>query len=284
MKDEMCIVCGGSDFKLIYGETLRKCATCSHVAANMHVDKHLLEMIYRQNYFTGEEYMDYVKDKLILQRNFARRLRSLSSVTTFRKGQRALEIGCAYGFFGEVLLGTFPFLDYLGFDVVTEACEYARKQIGLNVKCIDFLELPNAPQCAHVFMWDVIEHLNEPQRYIEKISETLEKGGKIYITTGDISAVLPRLQKEKWRMIHPPSHLHYFSRETLSRLLQRFGLKVVRVDYPGTARSQKQIYYSLFLLNKKQNRFKEFFYRRIPDEASISLNTYDIMLMVGEKV
>jgi 2-polyprenyl-3-methyl-5-hydroxy-6-metoxy-1,4-benzoquinol methylase len=268
---------------MIYNDTLKKCAICAHVVANMQVDKHLLEMVYRQNYFMGEEYLDYVKDKAILQGNFARRLRSLSSVTTFHKGQRVLEIGCAYGFFGEVLLAQFPFVDYLGFDVVIQACEYAKQKIGLNVKCVDFLEYTDASKCAHVFMWDVIEHLNEPQRYIAKISGILEKGGKIYITTGDISAVLPRVQREKWRMIHPPSHLHYFSKKTLTMLLQKYDLRVVRVDYPAMARSLRQIYYSLFLLNKRLNGFKEFVYRHIPEDASISVNTYDIMLAVAEK-
>ena len=67
-------------------------------------------------------------------------------------------------------------------------------------------------------------------------------------------------------------------------LLERYDLKVVRIGYPATARSLRQIYYSLFLLNKRRNRFKEFAYRHIPEDASISLNTYDIMLAVAEKL
>jgi SAM-dependent methyltransferase len=283
VSNSACTVCGGSDFELIYNGILKSCATCTHVVANMQLDKDFLETVYHDNYFLGEEYVDYVRDKLILQRNFSRRLAKLSSVTTFRQGQRVLEIGCAYGFFGEVLVTTFPFIDYIGFDVVPHACHHATHELRLNVKCVDFLEYPDPPVCTHVFMWDVIEHLNDPHRYIEKISGILEKGGKIYITTGDISAVLPRFQKEKWRMIHPPSHLHYFSKKTLTLLLERYDLKIVRIDYPATARSLRQIYYSLSLLNKKRNRFKDFVYSHIPEDASISLNTYDIMLAVAEK-
>jgi SAM-dependent methyltransferase len=283
VSNSRCVVCGGSDFKLIYNGTLKTCATCTHVVANMQVDKVFLETVYRENYFLGEEYVDYVKDKLILQRNFSRRLARLSSISTFRQGQRTLEIGCAYGFFGEVLVTKFPFLDYLGFDVVPQACHHAAHELKLNVKCVDFLDYPDPPVCTHVFMWDVIEHLSEPQRYIAKISGILEKGGKIYITTGDISAVLPRVQREKWRMIHPPSHLHYFSKKTLTMLLQKYDLRVVRIDYPAMARSLRQVYFSLFLLNKRLNGFKEFVYRHIPENASISVNTYDIMLAVAEK-
>jgi hypothetical protein len=132
-------------------------------------------------------------------------------------------------------------------------------------------------------MWDVIEHLHNPHLYIQKVSETLAAGGHVYITTGDIAALLPRLQKRKWRMIHPPSHLHYFSKKTLSMLLARYGLNVTHVRYPGTARSLKQIYYSLYLLRKRETVFKKLVYAKIPERAFITLNTYDIMLVVAQK-
>jgi SAM-dependent methyltransferase len=279
-----CVVCGASDFRLIYDATLKECRTCGHVAANMQVDKQLLRKVYQENYFKGEEYVDYARDKSVQQHNFRRRLDYLSSFTAFRAGQRALEIGCAYGFFGEVLLRKFPFLSYVGFDVVPEACNYAIRQLSLDVRCLDFLEAPDPAPCSHVFMWDVIEHLNNPHLYIQKIAQVLEKGGRVYITTGDISGLLPRLQKRRWRMIHPPSHLHYFSKATISALLKKYGLEVLQVKYPSTARSLRQIYYSLFLLNKPRGAVHEFFHRCIPENSFVSLNTYDIMLVVAEKV
>src|ERR1700730_834805 len=278
-----CVVCGTSDFDLIYDATLKKCRSCTHVAANIQVNKESLKKVYHENYFKGEEYLDYAQEKSALQYNFSRRLDYISSITTFHRSQRALEIGCAYGFFGEVLLKKFPFLDYLGFDVVPEACAYAAAELRLDVRCNDFLEADGVPKSSHVFMCDVIEHLNNPQLYIEKIADTLDIGGHVYITTGDISAILPRLQKRRWRMIHPPTHLHYFSKKTLSLLLAKYGLKVSRVHYPSTARSFKQIYYSLYLLGKRRTVFKRFFYTRIPDSAFVALNTFDIMLMIAQK-
>jgi 2-polyprenyl-3-methyl-5-hydroxy-6-metoxy-1,4-benzoquinol methylase len=284
MKDATpCAVCDAEGFALLYDGTLKRCLHCGHVSANMHVDRELLQAVYSENYFKGEEYVDYARDKDVLQYNFARRLAYISSIADFCADQNVVEIGCAYGFFGEVLLKTFPFLNYTGFDVVPEACEYAARNLGLNVHCQDFLEANGMPKSAHVFMWDVIEHLHNPQLYIRKLSEGLADGGYVYLTTGDISALLPRLQKRKWRMIHPPSHLHYFSRNTLSLLLEKYGLSVIRVSYPGTARSLKQIYYSLYLLRKRESAFKMGLYDRIPAKAFITLNTYDIMLVVAQK-
>src|SRR6267142_3086906 len=165
-----CAVCGSSDFDLLYKATLKKCRVCTHIAANLEIDQELLKRVYCENYFMGEEYVDYAREKMALQHNFARRLDYISSLTAFRPNQRVLEIGCAYGFFGEVLLTKFPFCDYSGFDVVPEACAHAAQQLGLNVQCVDFLDADDVPKSSHVFMWDVIEHLNNPQLYLQKVS------------------------------------------------------------------------------------------------------------------
>ncbi|MGI8820641.1 MAG: class I SAM-dependent methyltransferase [Chthoniobacterales bacterium] len=249
----------------------------------MDVDAGILEKVYQENYFKGEEYLDYARDKHVLQRNFDRRLSYLASFTNFAADTQAIEIGCAYGFFGEVLRRKFPALAYLGFDVVPEACEHAVRHLGLNVQCADFLEVDPVPRAQHVFMWDVIEHLQNPQHYLEKIGKTLESAGRVYITTGDISAALPRLQRHRWRMIHPPSHLHYFSRRSLEQLLRRYGFRVLKIRYPSTARSLKQIYYSLFMLKRHGRPLHALVHRTIPEEAFVSLNTFDIMLAVAEK-
>jgi hypothetical protein len=62
-------------------------------------------------------------------------------------------------------------------------------------------------------------------------------GGVVAISTGDIGAWLPRLQRARWRQVHPPTHLWYFSVGTLTRLLESVGFRVVRVVRPLFYRS-----------------------------------------------
>jgi SAM-dependent methyltransferase len=250
----------------------------------MIVDDTVITSIYREDYFFGEEYSNYLDDKEILQRNFCRRLASLKTITEFQPGETALELGSAYGFFGEVILRKFPRLDYLGFDVVPAACQYATDQLGLKVYCEDFLSFSGSIRPTHVFMWDVIEHLRDPMKYLEKISSVITSGGKVYITTGDIGALVPRWQGRNWRMIHPPSRLNYFSAKSLKLLLERCGLTVVRVTYPATARSLRQIFYSLFVLNKTHRHVTRRLYNLIPAKAAVSINTFDIMFVVAQKM
>ena len=135
---------------------------------------------------------------------------------------------------------------------------------------------------SDVFMWDVIEHLAHPEAFLTKIHDELKPGGRLYITTGDISALLPRIQQHKWRMIHPPSHIFYFSRTHLTMLLQKHGFSVVRITYPAIYRSIRQIYFSLFLLEKK-GRLASKFFKLIPASWFVPVNTFDIMFVAAVK-
>jgi SAM-dependent methyltransferase len=81
-----------------------------------------------------------------------------------------------------------------------------------------------------VCMWDTIEHLPGPARFVSRAAEALRPGGHLFLTTGDIGSLNARLRGSGWRQIHPPTHLNYFSRETMRRLLERYGFEVVGIE------------------------------------------------------
>ncbi len=277
-----CLVCLSLDYRLIYKNSLRKCNACGFVTANMEIGEEELISIYNKNYFKGEEYLDYLNDKAVLQKNFSQRIDKLK-ISEDIKEINALEIGCAYGFFGELFTDKYQKAKYRGIDIVKDAIGYGKKNLGLNLILDDYLSYNKTEEYSHVFMWDVIEHLPRPELFIEKISTETRKGSELHITTGDISAVLPRIQKGNWRMIHPPTHLHYFSRKSLTLLLENYGFEVQKVMYRPVYRSVKQVFYSLFLLNSEENEFRTKLFQKIPENLFFPLNTYDIMHCVAVK-
>ena len=86
-------------------------------------------------------------------------------------------------------------------------------------------------------MWDTIEHLADPRGAIEKVAAEIAPGGLVAISTGDIGSWLPRRQRDRWRQIHPPTHLWYFSAATLTRLLEETGFRILLVTHPPFYRS-----------------------------------------------
>jgi 2-polyprenyl-3-methyl-5-hydroxy-6-metoxy-1,4-benzoquinol methylase len=278
-----CIICDSTSHTLLYNDTLVKCNSCSFISANMEISDEELKIIYSENYFKGNEYLDYLSDKLAIQKNFSKRLKQIGIKNNSINTVNALEIGCAYGFFGEVFTKAYKNVTFTGMDIVPEAIDYGKNTLGLNLLLQDYLTFPATGRYTHVFMWDVIEHLPRPDQFIEKIAKETSPGSELHITTGDIGALLPRFQKQKWRMIHPPSHLHYFSKNTITQLLEKNQFEVKAVLYKPVYRSVKQIFYSLFLLNKPGTKLRENIFKRIPEKWFVPLNTYDIMHVIAIK-
>jgi 2-polyprenyl-3-methyl-5-hydroxy-6-metoxy-1,4-benzoquinol methylase len=280
-----CFVCGNKQFKPIYAETLLKCTQCGFATANLEINEEVLHTIYTNDYFFGDEYLDYVKDKEIIQLNFIKRIQFIQKIIAYKLPlSNCLEIGCAYGFFGEILK-KYVATEYIGIDIVPEAIQYGNQVLKLDLRLANYLEFP-APEKPYsdVFMWDVIEHLQHPGKVIQKLSNELETGGRLYITTGDFSSVLSRLQGKNWRLIHPPSHLHYFSKKNLISLLEKNGLTILNTTYQPIYRSLRQIFYSLFILGKRNTGFLNKLINKIPEQWNIRSNTFDILFIIADKL
>jgi SAM-dependent methyltransferase len=83
-----------------------------------------------------------LQDKDILQLNFEKRMDFMEKAIVGKLPlSNCLEIGCAYGFFGEVLKRHRD-TKYTGIDVVPEAVAYGRDILKLDLAKGDYLENP----------------------------------------------------------------------------------------------------------------------------------------------
>jgi SAM-dependent methyltransferase len=258
---------------------LLRCPACGFVTADLArpVDA---EKLYDGDYFHGEEYLDYRSDEAFFKRYF--RLR-LDELRRRKSSGRLLEIGAAYGFFLDLARAYF---EVVGFEVNREAARHARDALGLDVRTDDFLSV--APESIGgavdvTVMWDVIEHLAEPDRFLARVAELSRPGALLYVTTGDVGSLVARWRGPRWRMIHPPTHVHYFSRATLSRLLERLGFTVLEVRAVPVARSIRQVLYSILVLRMGRPQTYEALARRVPPTWGFTINTFDIMQIVAER-
>jgi SAM-dependent methyltransferase len=273
-----CLVCEGRlDASPLGG--LRRCADCGFVTAAADLDATDFVALYGKDYFHGSEYMDYVEERESLRLNFAGRMSTLEEITGGLRGKSLLEIGCAYGFFLE--LAREHGVEACGIDIAAEAVRYAQATLGLRAECGDYLALQTGPVDL-VAMWDTVEHLPRPDLFIGKAAADLRPGGLIAITTGDIGSLNARMRGRYWRMIHPPTHLHYFSVVTLSRLLVRHGLDIVHVTHPGVSRRLHSILYLVLAHRLQARKLCRMATRMLPN-LPVTLNLFDIMFVVARK-
>lgn len=276
----VCEVCDGEG-QLVGYAGLRRCATCSHMWADLSIDADAISRLYQRSYFFGDEYSDYLADRRIIEKNFAGRLQTLRRFLT-KAHTRLFEIGCAYGLFLNAARPNFDTAE--GIDISDDAVRYARDEFHLAVSQGDLLDADlSGRQFDVVCMWDTIEHLARPRKYLEAVAPHMAAGALVAITTGDIGSLNARFQKGRWRMIHPPTHLHYFTRQSLIRLLDRCGFDVVHVEHCGVYRSLSGMLHNLATLRWKQPRLGEWFQRTMPKGLDLYLNLYDIMYIVAKR-
>ncbi len=276
-----CVVCGSTCFRPFY-DRLLQCTECRHVFADLNLSDDELFRLYKRNYFFGDEYSDYMADKAVLQKNFRLRLKVLLAYLDPGRRRNLLELGSAYGFFLDIAKDYFSAVK--GIDITEDGVRFSRDQLQLDVIHGDFLKHDFGDRRFDVTcLWDTLEHLKSPHLYVEKISKIMESGALLALTTGDIRSINARIKKGKWRLIHPPTHAHYFSKETLSRLLKEHGFDVIYSKNCGFFRSVENIAYNIFVLRKTMPSFYDVLKRIGITRLNVYLNLYDIMYIIARK-
>lgn len=263
-----CIVCDSNKAVNLYADLKIKKCECGHCYYDNDLNIEEIKHIYSKEYFSGQEYSNYKADKVVIERNFKKKI---SKLFKYRKDGKLLEIGSAFGFFLEL---ADQFYNVTGYEISAYAADYACKALNLNVKNSDFLT-DNIEQSSFdmVCMYDTIEHLKYPNLYLNKVYDILKDDGYLIISTGDINSILAKIMGKYWRLIHPPSHIHYFSKYSLIQLLNNYNFKVIDIEYIGLWRSFMQLFDEFFKL-KELSKF-------IP--GSFYLNTFDIMEITAKK-
>ncbi len=141
--------------------------------------------------------------------------------------KRLLEIGAATGIF--LAQARAVGYEVTGIEPSRWAREIALKKHGLVLREGD-LASQNLPDDHFdvVCLFDVIEHLDNPRATLAEVGRILAPNGLAVLLTPDIGHWRARLLGGRWWGIQQ-SHVFYFSRETMTKLLATVGLGVVTI-------------------------------------------------------
>jgi len=275
-----CLVCG-SDYRPFNIPGLVSCTSCGFVSADVALSNAELKALYSRQYFQGEEYRDYIDDRPVIEKHFRGRLKKLLEFVPDPGSKSLFEIGSAYGFFLAVAREYFANVE--GVDISTDAISYATQELHLPAAEADFLDYTPSYPIDVACLWDTVEHLESPHLYVEKLSRIMPTGGIIAITTGDMGSTVARMRGRHWRQIHPPTHLHYFSKQTVTDLLKRHGFRVCYSGSDGQYRSLATIAYVILMIKHHQPAIYETLKRTGILRFSLYLNLFDIMFIIARK-
>jgi ubiquinone/menaquinone biosynthesis C-methylase UbiE len=172
----------------------------------------------------------YLNERRGRELTFARHLQTLERHTGPAEGRRLLDVGAYVGVFVEEALKTR--WDAWGVEPSHWAAKYAQQR-ELNVVQGTLDDVPFKPESFDaITMWDVIEHVPDPKRMMAQSYELLKPGGWIAVHTMDIDSLLAKLMGKRWPWLME-MHIVYFSRTTLSNMLESVGFNVAEVPAQG---------------------------------------------------
>ncbi len=189
---------------------------------------------------------------------FKKRIKSINDLVSHGM---LLDIGCGLGDFLRVARENG--WKVCGVEIASVAVEYARKKYGLDVyqgtvENCDFSD----ESIDVVTMWDVIEHIQNPRQALSAIRSKLKKGGMLVIKTPNDNSLFKSLSRFVYfisakkisfllKYVYYIPHYYCYNKQSLSRMLEKFGFKVVKIHTDETnynfARSKIKLHYKKFL-------------------------------------
>ncbi|MBL8730182.1 MAG: class I SAM-dependent methyltransferase [Planctomycetes bacterium] len=232
-----CQLCGS-------GERTRKfldapfevvtCDDCGLVYVTPRLQGQALVDVYGEGYWKSDDpkargYADYARESALYLRTFAKRMALVQRWLPAKA--RILDVGCAAGYFLRVAHG-------LGHDVhgVELSPAIAGEAVAaLGAERIHVGTLDEAIAARHyergsfdlITMWDVVEHIPEPQPVLRRIRELLKPSGHLLIETQNVASRWARLLGRRWHHYKHTEHLYHFSPATIRRLLGDCGFRPV---------------------------------------------------------
>jgi len=152
----------------------------------------------------------------------------LDRVQTHVAPGRLIDLGCWLGFL--VSEAGSRGWQASGVEPSVFASRYARDSLGLDVQT-GSLETARLDPGAFdaVVMGDVIEHLPDPGRALDRVHDLLVPGGVLALALPDAGSRVARVLGARWWSVLP-THVQYFTRASLGRLLDRHGFSVERMQ------------------------------------------------------
>jgi len=201
-------------------------------------------------YLTGV-YREYAKSRDL---KIATARPRLAAIKQRANGKRLLDIGCATGFFMETAVE--EGFDVRGVEFSSVAISLARPDIRDRILHGDVNTLlgQEAEKFDVVTAFDIIEHVQDPAKFLQDIREILKPGGVLVVSSPDTGHVLRYVMRSKWPMLQPMQHTVLFSRRSIAALLERCGFHDVQVETAHKVLTMDYLADQLMATNPKLNR------------------------------
>lgn len=231
---KICPVCHGTVTEKIHelqspyidnlSYTIHRCNECGHRYAAGPVSQEILDRVYGTAFHSTSQQRAAGPGSSIYI-NAARRVRWLTANGLYGK---LLDVGAGRGYFVKMAA---PAFEAQGIDYSQNAAEYGR-ELGVRLSSGDFIETDYASGSFDVLtFWDVLASMKNLHTTVQKSAQILRQGGHAVFTLPMGDSLACRVAGARWPLWIPPVNLHYFSKNSIKKLLSQHGFEIVRMEY-----------------------------------------------------
>ncbi len=145
-----------------------------------------------------------------------------------KENHDVLELGSYYGAFGSQIKDKVN--SYIGVELSSHACNYAKDNFNLNIEnsnIYDFFE-KNEKKYDIIFMFDVLEHLDDPDSILNKCSNNLKENGLLIFSTMNMDSLMAKISGKHYPWIIP-MHKFYFTNKSVEKFLLKNHLNLNKI-------------------------------------------------------
>lgn len=219
-----------------------KCNKCGLVFLNPRPKRKIISRYYQKKSYWGIDLLNGNEKQISYKKMRRMRFQGIyKEILRRKKGGIIFDVGAGTGLF----LSKFKELGWGvdGIEVAKEACEFAKKNYHIDLRCGDFHSMRERNNYYDVIVMEsVLEHLHNPGKCLKKVRNMLKKNSLLVITVPNIEGLGALIFKKRWLGLHPPKHLYHFSKDTISKILKIYGFEIDKISNWNWSHS----YYSLF--------------------------------------
>lgn len=246
LESPRCNLCESDSYEILYPSTIgekevikSEDLACSNLGHGRHhrivrcKDCGLIYSNPRDSSAEIESFSRDVRDDIYYRASNARIktfLKLLRRPEIQRAGRNLLDIGCYTGLF--MKLARDKGFNVLGIEPAHWAAKIGKEEYGLDILNASIYEVDIDRAFDIITMWDTLEHVVDPIRALKICHNKLSPNGIIAISTIRCQGLFYSLCNRYWPWFMR-MHLYYFNLNTLSRMLEKSGFRVIAV-YPYT--------------------------------------------------
>lgn len=231
---ESCPNCGSKESRTLltrFGRGLKQCSNCT-LGYMEHFPVSTADLI-------GETDYAYLQEKAYLRNAEYRKERfgkeRLELIEQFLpvdpRNATLLDVGCGTGWFLESAIERGYTVE--GVEFARELARITSERIDVPITSMPLDEFKGSDRFDVITMFDVLEHVENPQEVLGSIHRLLKPGGVGMIFVPNLESLGNYVLGANSNLIMPAEHLFQFTRKSLSMMLSKASLEILKFSTNG---------------------------------------------------